>query len=156
VRAHELRPAFLKAAGEHPRGWQDLWTAFVAVIREPVSEPQLVGDSVWLEIAPPHPHANPDPFVVLSRTFGILATETDNDLEAKFSVTAVWTSSVDVGPEIVSISGRGPSSYEHDPLRPLDEFVAHVEGHPVVAVLRGADENFQRWRAEYEPPEERD
>jgi hypothetical protein len=156
MRAHELRPAFLTAAGEHPRGWQDLWAAFAAVIREPVSEPQLVGDSVWVDIVPPHPYESPVPYVVLSRKFTILPTETDNHLEARFSVTAVWRSSVDVGPKITEIFGRGPSSYEQDPMPPLDEFVAHVEGHPVVAVLRAADEHFQRWVAEYEPAEERD
>ena len=64
----------------------------MAVIREPVIEPEPVGDNVWVEIAPPHPPPNSCSFVVLSRTFGILATETDNDLEAQFSVTAVWTS----------------------------------------------------------------
>jgi hypothetical protein len=116
---------------------------------------ELVTDHISVEIVRPHRRGSPDPLVVLSRTFGIRAVETANDLQAQFSVTAVWRS-VDVGPEIITISGRGPSSYEHDPLKPHDEFVAHVEGHPVVAVLRAADDKFQRWLAEYEPPEERD
>jgi hypothetical protein len=47
------------------------------------------------------------------------------------------------------------TDYEHDPDQPVDELVAQVAQHPVVAVLRDADADFHRWVAEYRPPEER-
>ena len=112
-----MRQTFVKLAGEHPRGWDDLWAAFVAVIRGGM---------------------------------------TDNNLEASLAVGAFWAPVVDVGPEIITITGRGPSSYEHDPNQSVDELVAQVDKHPVVAVLRDADANLHRWVAEYQPPEELD
>ena len=150
-----LRPAFLEAAGQQPRGWDDLWAAFVAVIRQPIEEPDILRDNVWVEIVPAD-RFSPQPRVVLSRTVGILGGMTDNNLEASLAVSAFWAPGVDVGPEIVTISGRGPSSYEHDPQPPVDEFVAQVEQHPVIARLRGANADFDRWVAESRPPEELD
>jgi hypothetical protein len=61
-----------------------------------------------------------------------------------------------MGSKIITITGRGPSSYEHDPNQPVDELVAQVELQPVVAALRGADAVFRSWVAEYQPPEELD
>jgi hypothetical protein len=78
-----------------------------------------------------------------------------NELEAGFVVSAEWRS-VDVGSQAFSIAGRGPSSYEHDPAPPVDEFVAEVEQLPDVAALRDADPAFRGWQASYQPPQERD
>jgi hypothetical protein len=70
--------------------------------------------------------------------------DTDNNLEAQLAVSAVWTS-VDVGETITTLTARGPSSYEGDPAQPVDALVAQVGQHPVVAALRAADEQFDRW-----------
>jgi hypothetical protein len=156
MRLESMRQTFVELAGEHPRGWDDLWAAFVAVSREPVEEPDILRDNVWVEIVPAAPRYSPHPRVILSRNVGIRGGMTDNNLEASLAVSAFWTPVVDVGPEIITISGRGPSSYEHDPQPPIDELVAQVEQHPVVVVLRNADANFHRWVAEYQPPEELD
>jgi hypothetical protein len=155
MRLESMRQTFVKLAGEHPGGWDDLWAAFVAVIREPIEEPDLLHDSVSASIVPAD-RFTPQTRVVLSRDVGIEGGMTDNNLEASLAVGAYWAPVVDVGPEIITMTGRGPSSYEHDPNQPVDEFVAQVEQHPVVAVLRDADPDFDRWVAHYQPPEERD
>ena len=155
MRLSELRPAFLRAVGRHPRGWDDLWDAFVAVIRESVEEPDILRDDIWVEIVPPHPHDSPHPYVLLSRKIGIRGDDPDYNLEAQLAVTAVWTS-VDVGDRITTLTARGPSSYEGDPEQPIDALVAQVTQHPVVAAMRAADGEFDRWLAEYLPPEELD
>jgi hypothetical protein len=155
VRVSGLRPAFLKGAGAHPQGWDDLWAAFVEVIREPVEEPGILRDSVSAEIVPADRYT-PYSRVVLSRNVGIEGGMTDNNLEASLGIGAYWAPVVDIGQEIITISGRGPSSYEHDPNQPVDAFVTQVEQHPVFAVLRDADAHFARWEASYQPPDERD
>jgi hypothetical protein len=155
MRLGAMREMFIELAGAKPRGWDDIWPAFVAVIREPVDEPSILRDNVWVEIVPAHPRYSPHPRAVLSRKVGIRGGMTDNNLEASLAVTAFWTS-VDVGSEISTITGRGPSSYEQDPTQPVDELVAQVELQPVVAGLRGADTVFRSWVAEYQPPEELD
>ena len=150
-----MRRRFVELAGEHPGGWDDIWPAFVEVIREVVEEPNILSDNVWAEIVPADSRYSERPRAVLSRKVGIRGGMTDNNLEASLAVTAFWTS-VDVGSEIVTVSGRGPSSYEHDPELPVDEFVVQVERLPVVAVLRGADAAFDGLVAEYQPLEELD
>jgi len=52
MRLGAIRRTFIKVARKDPRGWDDIWAAFVAVIREPVEEPNILYDNVLLEIAP--------------------------------------------------------------------------------------------------------
>jgi hypothetical protein len=156
MRLDGLRPAFLNAAGERPRGWDELWAAFVAVIGKGVQEPEILRDDISVAIVPAHPHDSPLPRASLTRKIGIAGEDPDYDLEAQLAITIFWTSSVDVGTEIITMTARGPSSYEGDPRQPVEELVAQVQRHPVVAVLRGADAQLERWVAEYLPPEELD
>jgi hypothetical protein len=156
MRLESMRQMFVEVVGERPGGWDDLWAGFVAVIREPIEEPDILRDGVSVEIVPADPRFGEPPRAVLSRNVGIRGGMTDNNLEASFAVAAIWSPGVDVGPEIITMTGRGPSSYEHDPLQSVGELVAQVEQHPVVVALRGADADFQRWVADYQPPEERD
>jgi hypothetical protein len=156
MRLGAIRRNFIKVAGKHPRGWDDIWPAFVAVIREPLEEPDILYDIVLLEIGPAYPPYSHHDGVVLSRKVGIRGSvKSYNELEAAFVVSAEWKW-VDVGSKAFSIAGRGPSSYEHDPAPPVDEFVAEVEKLPAVAALRGADAAFHRCQASYQRPQERD
>jgi hypothetical protein len=150
----EMRQAFLKVAPD-PRGWDDLWAAFVAVSHEPIDEPGVLYDNVLLEIAPAHPPWSEFDGVALSRRIGLRGVDSYNDLEAALVIDATW-GSVDVGAKPTEIAGSGPSSYEHDPAPSLDEFVAEVESSPVVAALRGADGAFRGWQAHYQTPQELD
>ena len=155
VRLIELQPAFLRAAGQHPRGWDDLWDAFIAVVRERVEEPDILRDGISVSIVPPRPYGYPKPYVVFSRKIGISGEDPDYELEAQLAITAVWTS-VDVGDKIITLGARGPSTYDGDQDQPLDALVAQVSQHPAVAALRAADDQLEHWEAEYLPPEELD
>jgi hypothetical protein len=92
MRLDSMRQMFIELAGAEPRGWVDLWDAFVAVIREPVDEPDILRDDIWVEIVPPHPYDSTRPYVLLSRKIGIRGEDPDFNLEARLAVTAVWTS----------------------------------------------------------------
>ena len=87
-----MRQAFLKASPD-PQGWADLWAGFVAVIREPIDDPDVLYDNLLLEIVPAHPPWSEFGGVVLSRRLGFPAAGACNDLEAALIVDATWTSS---------------------------------------------------------------
>jgi hypothetical protein len=145
-----MRRNFLRLAGEHPGGWDDIWTAFVAVIREPVDAPDIAYDNVLLEISAAYPPYSQYDSATLTRRVGFPAPNpASNELVPVFDVS-IWWDLVEVGPNIITIVGRGPSTYKHDPAPPLDDFIAQVEQHPVVARLREADAALHRWEAWYE------
>jgi hypothetical protein len=50
MRLGAMRRMFIELAGAKPRGWDEIWPAFVAFIREPVEEPSILCDNVWVEI----------------------------------------------------------------------------------------------------------
>lgn len=127
----------------------------MAVIREPLDEPDVFQDIVSVEIAPAFPPYTVHDGATLSRRVGIRGKDSYNELEAAFVVNVEW-SSVDVGPKSTEIIGSGPSTYRDDPAPPVQEFIAQVEQSAIVAKLRGADNAFHGWRASYQPPEERD
>ena len=91
--------------GAEPRGWDDLWAAFVAVIREPLEEPDILRDDIWVEIVPPHPYDSPRSYALLSRNIGISGEDPDFNLEAQLAITAVWASA-DVEEAITTLTAR--------------------------------------------------
>ena len=81
MRLGAIRRNFLKLAGKDPRGWDDIWPAFVAVTREPVEEQDILRDNVLVEIVPAYPPYSHCESVLLSRRVGIRGGATDNNLE---------------------------------------------------------------------------
>lgn len=155
MRLGELRRYFLQKAGRNPAGWRDLWTAFLAVLREPIDDREVLHDLVQLDIVPPRPYAD-YVGVDLSRVLAVPGSDPDFDLEAGLYVTASWSNTVDVGSEIIAATGKGPSSYESDPAPNVDQFAQLVERLPAVQRLETADDLFLASRAHYKRPTRRD
>jgi hypothetical protein len=156
MRAGDVRRLFLKHAGRDPGGWNEVWSAFVSVLREPIDDQEVLADLAQFEVVPPRPSDVNHMRVRLSRVLGIAGPDPDVDLEAGLYVTALWSAGVDIGSEIIEVAGKGPSSYEHDPLPGVDEFAAIVSRLGAVAKLKRANAAFLSLDAWYKRPSEPD
>ena len=156
MRAGDLRRRFIKRAGRDPAGWDEFWTAFLSVLREPIDDQEILADLAQFELVPPRPSDRNHVRVLLSRVLGVTGNDPNVDLEAGLYVMALWSASVDVGTEIVEVAGKGPSSYEHDPLPDVDEFAALILRLPAVEQLKRANAEFLSLDAWYKRPTEPD
>src|SRR6188508_3412918 len=149
MKAGDLRRIFLKQAGRDPGGWDDVWSAFIAVLREPVEDQEVLSDLAQFEVVPPQlPHVD-HVRVYLSRVLAVTGNNPDVDLEAGLYVTASWSESGDVGTGIVEVARKGPSSYEHDPLPDVDESAALILRLSAVEQLKHANAAFLNLDARY-------
>jgi hypothetical protein len=104
-----IQRRFVSVLPEKPKGWSDLWTAFVTVCREPVEyEAEILRDNPVVEFTPAHPPFSTHSGVIFTRRIGVRGGETDNNLEASLIVSAEW-SAADVDFELADIVGQGRS-----------------------------------------------
>ena len=158
MRLHELKRE-LDDALRAPKGWRDLWGPFLSMMRVPVDEEGVLEDVAVLEVAPPNPPYSQELNVTLSRRLALEPEDgATNGLEALLEVSAFWRP---IGP-LAQVSdyweavGQGASDPAGGPFPLLDQFVATVEGSPVIRLMNGADEMFSSMWCELVGPQERD
>jgi len=155
VRLEGLQDTFVQATGEHPVGWESVWSGCLAMIREPVEAPDLAYDHVLLEISAAFPPYSDYSDALLTRRIGFSAPNSaSNSYVALLVVSAKWDP-IDVG-RLTTLTGRGPSTYEHDPHQALEDFISEVERSQVVQKLKLADAAFRSCDVHYVPPHELD